>query len=286
MFFYEIADVSICSQFKIPTLIECRKENSFDIKIFTKNIRELDTIPQKKQTLHIGKEIFHHDKSGLIYRISENSDITVYVRNESEINIIHESIIGIPFGYALSKNRFNVMHGSSFATKNKAVCVAGISGSGKSTMSLCAINNGFKFITEDLCLFRGNSIFQYNSWIKTTKNLLNEQKICVDKEIDLVTDSRDRKLFKLNEKFCSKTSKVDALYFPIQSDQMSIAKITAQEAFKYIFTNFYRQDYDKASDLEIISNIAQNLNCYQFYRDIKAPVISNAKYLFAHINSN
>ena len=119
--------------------------------------------------------------------------------------------------------------------------------------------------------------------IKTTKQFIKELKIDAEEEIQLSHDTRQRDLFKIREEKCSEKCTPKIAYFPVEGEKKSIIKITNSEAFEFIFTNFYRFDNHKESDLYKITNILESLDCYLYKRDINAPIDENAKYLSNHI---
>ena len=98
----------------------------------------------------------------------------------------------MPFGYALRKKGFMVMHGSSVVINGQAICIVGSSGLGKSTLAISLVDKGFKFLTEDLAIIKDNTVHFYSSWIKIDKKLKNKSKPDLNINIDLSFDSRER----------------------------------------------------------------------------------------------
>ena len=61
-----------------------------------------------------------------------------------------------------------------------------------------------------------------------------------------------------------------------------INKMKKEDAFKFIFTSFYRMHNNEADNLEKISSLIESVPCYFFLRDISAPIKENAEYLSSH----
>ena len=146
-------------------------------------------------------------------------------------------LIGVPFGYALRKKGFMVMHGSSVVINGQAICIVGSSGLGKSTLAISLVDKGFKFLTEDLAIIKDNTVHFYSSWIKIDKKLKNKSKPDLNINIDLSFDSRERQLVKISKENCAENATPKAIYFPIIGDDKNIKQMKNHEIFKFLFTN-------------------------------------------------
>jgi len=285
MFSYQACNLNINSQIEIPIFPKKETSKSPDIEILIKDHFDHSSLFENDKIIFTDNSIYYENEAGVIFEISDDSKIIIYPNKDNDKRNIWESLIGIPFGYALSKKGFSVVHGSSVSVGSDAACIFGYSGLGKSTLALSLINKGFNFVTEDLCIFQEKKIYQFNRWIKTTKQFIKELKVDVEGEIQLSQDTRQRDLFKIREENCSEKCTPKIAYFPVEGEKKSIKKITKSEAFEFIFTNFYRFDNQKESDLHKITNILESLDCYLYKRDINAPIDENAEYLSSHIKS-
>lgn len=283
MYKYRICDIDVRSELLIPFLVLSNSKNSslekLDIKFHDSPV---NFSISKGEIIFQEDSVYHKDKFGTIFRITNDSKIIIYPNN-NDVKHVCQSIIGIPFGYALSNKGFSVVHGSSISIGNNAACIFGFSGQGKSTLALSLINKGFKFLTEDLCIFKDRKIYQFNPWIKTTKKLITDLNIDIEEEVKLFQDSRERNLFKMQEKDCSKKCTPKIAYFIVEDEKKSIKNIAKSEAFEFLFTNFYRFDNKKSSDLQRITNMLESLDFYIYKRDINAPIEENSEYLSSHI---
>jgi len=283
MYKYRICDINVRSELLIPFLVLSNSKNSnlekLDIKFHNSPV---DFSISKGEIIFEEGSVYHKDKFGTIFKITNDSKIIIF-SNNNDIKHVNQSIIGIPFGYALSNKGFNVVHGSSVSIGNNAACIFGFSGQGKSTLALSLINKGFKFLTEDLCIFKDEKIYQFNPWVKTTTKLIRDLNIDIEEEVKLFQDSRERNLFKIQEKDCSKKCTPKIAYFIVEDEKKSIKNIAKSEAFEFLFTNFYRFDNKKSSDLQRMTNILESLDFYIYKRDINAPIEENSEYLSSHM---
>ena len=194
-------------------------------------------------------------------------------------------LIGVPFGYALRKKGFMIMHGSSVVMNGQAVCIVGSSGLGKSTLALSLVEKGFKFLTEDLCIVKDNIVHFYSSWIKIDKKLKNKLKTDLNKNIDLSFDSRGRELIKIGTEHVSERATPKAIYFPIIGDNKNIEQMKDHEIFKFLFAYSYRIENEKESDLAMIADMIKSFDFYSFQRNINSPIDENVNFLLSHIES-
>ena len=284
MFQYEVCGLNVLSEVHIPVFQANDVSNSHNIKItLGNNLANKDF--QDSDTIFSDNSIYYKSKPGLIFKILSNSDIIIYKSEEIDKDKVWEMLIGVPFGYALRKKGFMVMHGSSVVINNQAVCIVGSSGLGKSTLAISLVERGFNFLTEDLCIIKDDIIHFYSSWIKIDKNLKNKIKTDLNEHIDLSFDTRGRELIKIRKKDLSNNASTKAIYFPIIGDNNNIEQMKDHEIFKFLFANSYRIENDKESDLKMIAGMIKAIDCYSFQRNINSPVNENVDFLLSHIKS-
>tara|TARA_A100001011_G_C14306637_1_gene843481 strand:- start:622 stop:1503 length:882 start_codon:yes stop_codon:yes gene_type:complete len=290
MFNYSICGFSVHSQIQIPILSEKIKSVNCDIKFLLNDQSNLFSNSLKKEELSFyNNSLIYKDKNGVVFKFDNTKNdqcviINIYP-NECDYAHIWESIINIPIGYALSSKSVNVVHGSSVAIKDSAACIFGFSGQGKSTLALSLVDKGFKFITEDLCIFKDENIYQFHSWIKTSKEIIEKYKIQIEDKILLANDSRERNLYKLSKKNCSEKSIPKIAYFLAEGEDRSINKISKTESFTFLLTNFYRFENEKKSDLNKMTEMLKSLDFYLYTRNINDSIEENSKFLSNHILS-
>lgn len=276
---YSVCGIIFLSEIELPLKKASNKNPNF---VFRKNTYYPKLNFLNESILFQKDSIFIKTKTSNIFEIKRNNEILVYSPNKESRNNIWIEFLGIPLGYALRKSGFTVIHGSSICLNNHAACIIGISGVGKSTLSTGLINEGFSFITEDLCVIKNNEIFQPSSWIKNTNKNMNDLNIDYKQKLCIASDSRKRDLFKLNANQCKNKSIPKAFYFPTDSNEKMINEMKKEDAFKFIFTSFYRMHNNEADNLEKITSLIESVPCYFFSRDINVPIKENAQYLSSH----
>ena len=281
MYQYSVCGKNFLSDVKLPLEKSCKINADFSLT--TKNSSpKIDF--KSENILFKSDSIFIKSKTSNIFEIKKNNDILVFSPNEKSKNNIWIEFLGIPLGYILRKNGFNVIHGSSVGYKQSSACIIGLSGQGKSTLALGMIKNKFYFITEDLCVIKDNTIYQISPWVKSTRKVISNLNSDFVKKIEIKNDSRSRDLFRLNDNNCKKKSFPKAFYFPVEGKK-SIEKMSKVDSFKFLFTNFYRIHNNKTDDLKRISTLAEEIPCFFFYRDIKDSINANSNYLSSHFKS-
>ena len=290
MFNYSICGLVLHSQVQIPILNEIDYNKNCNIKLSLNIKKTLPSNTLKTEELSFSNNLLlYKDKKGIIFEI-ENTESNEFVQiniypSECDKSLIWESIINIPLGYALSSQNLNVVHGSSVAMKDSAACIFGFTGQGKSSLALSLVDKGFKFVTEDLCIFQNKKIYQFHPWIKTSKEIIKQNNISIEDQIILTDDSRNRHLFKLDEENCSKKSIPKIAYFLAQGRKRKINKMSKTESFKFLLTNFYRFENERKSDLEKMTEMLKSLDFYLYTRNINDSIEENSKYLSNHISS-
>ena len=284
MFRYKVCNLNVLSEIFIPAFDVQNEFIKYEIKITLEN-----SLPDKdfkdSDTIFSDDSIYYKSKPGLIFKILGNSDIIIYKSKEINQDKVWEMLIGIPFGYALRKKGFMIMHGSSVVMNGQAVCIVGSSGLGKSTLALSLVEKGFKFLTEDLCIVKDNIVHFYSSWIKIDKKLKNKLKTDFNKNINLSFDSRGRELIKIGTEHVSERATPKAIYFPIIGNNKNIEQMKDSEIFKFLFTNSYRMENEQETDLAMIADMIKSFDFYSFQRNINSPIDENVNFLLSHIES-
>ena len=284
MFQYKVCDVSILSELSIPVFNVSDENCKNRIKITCKDY-PLNQDFSQSDTLFRKGSIFYQRKPGLGFKISSKSNITIYNPKNINFKKVWEILIGLPLGYALTIMGYSVLHGSSISLKNNTACIIGFSGLGKSTLALSLLKRGCSFISEDLCVIKDKKIYNLYNWIKTSKDAISSLKIKVDSELKLDNDLRNRSFYKISGLKSLAKSKPNIFYFPVNDNKKSIEKMKTEEAFKFIFSNFYRNENNNALDINKISELSNNIDCYFFKRNIEDPLEENSHYLYKHFMS-
>ena len=165
-FKYQVSGLNLVSDIEIPTL-RSKKFVKADIEV---------RISSKVQTPN--KVIEYLPDGNILYKdICENAFlisgskifVTIKGKNIDQASI---SLVGIPLGYVLQNNNFQVLHGSSVASADSAVCFIGKSGAGKSSLAMALVDSGLKLVTEDLCVIKNSNIYNFSDCVKTNMESL------------------------------------------------------------------------------------------------------------------
>ena len=278
-FNYQIGELNISSELEIPMLRQSSFDNS-DLRITTKQFIQA---PQKNIEIH-NKNILYKDIHNNIFLINDK-EIQVFL-NQKYKKEAAITIMGIPMGYLLQKNSFQVLHGSSIASDNSAVSFVGRSGAGKSSIALALVNDGLKLVTEDLCLIKNTDIYNFSSWIKSTKSAL-PKKLTHSNQISIKKDSRNRSLFKFDNKYISKPkTNLKAIYFLGGASEPEITQLKPLDAFTFLFRYAYRENEKDVKSLSYLTNLCESTKCFLFLRDLSKPLHDNKKFIVDHLNEN
>ncbi len=276
-FKYEVGDLNLVSEIPLPILNSKDFDNhDLEVVITTK----LQT-PNKTIESLPDNSVLYRDIFGNIFLITK-SKILVSIK-ENNIDNASISISGIPLGYLLQNNNFQVLHGSSVAENGSAISFIGRSGLGKSSLALSLVDKGLKLITEDLCLIKNSSIYNFSDWVKSNENNLIENLKPI-KRINLKKDSRQRSLYKLRKKHIdNQETKLEAIYFLDSNKKRNIKRLSASDSFKYLFTYAYRKSDADPLSLEKLTKISEQAECFIYSRDIEKPLEDNSRFIFDHI---
>lgn len=156
-FKYQIENLKILSDLEIPMLrISCFEKA--DLRILVK-----ENIKTPKETIEThNKYILYKDTYQNIFSINKK-EIQVFIKHQKYKKEAAITIMGIPIGHLLQNNGFQVLHGSSVAHNSSAASFIGMSGAGKSSIALSLVNDGFKLVTEDLCIVKNKNIFNFSN---------------------------------------------------------------------------------------------------------------------------
>ena len=284
MFRYKVCDYNVLSEISIPIFNISEQDCDKFIRITCKDYPPNQDFSQS-DTLFIDNNVYYQSRPGLAFKISNKSNITIYRSNNNDLEKVWETLIGLPIGYALSISGFSVLHGSAVSLKHNTACIIGFSGTGKSTLALSLLKRGCSFISEDLCVIKDKKIHNLNTWIKTSKDAVSSLEIKIDAELKLDNDLRNRSFYKISNIETSSKSKPNIFYFPVNANKKSIEKMKTDEAFKFIFSNFYRNENNNTLDLNKISELSNNIDCYYFKRNIEDSIEENSNYLYKHLMS-
>ena len=165
---YQICGFNLLSQIKLPILRKIDFEKP-DFEIILRNDAQ---IANKTIEVLEGGDVLFKDLYQNTFQISYQK-IFISIK-DSRYGEAANSVLGVPLGYLLQNNDFQVLHGSAVTKNNLGYAFIGKSGIGKSSIALALINKGFKLLTEDLCIIKDMHIYNFSNWVKSNENNLVE----------------------------------------------------------------------------------------------------------------
>ena len=274
---YQLFGFNLLSQVRLPILMKKDFENP-DFEIILKNNIQ---IPDKTMEIIKGGDILFKDLHLNIFQITYQK-IFISIKDDKYSEAAN-SVLGVPLGFLLQNNDFQVLHGSAVTESDLGFSFIGKSGIGKSSIALSLINKGFKLLTEDLCVVKDMHIHNFSDWVKSDETNLVETLKPIER-IYLKKDSRQRSLYKLENSFISnKKTKLKAIYFLDSNKKRNIIKVSPSDAFKYLFTYAYRKSDADAVSLKKLTKISEQADCFIYYRDVEKPIEDNSRFIFDHI---
>jgi len=274
---YQICGFNLLSQIKLPILRKIDFEKP-DFEIILRN-----DIQIANKTIEIleGGDVLFNDLHQNIFKISYQK-IYISIKN-NKYNEAANSVLGVPLGYLLQNNDFQVLHGSAVTKNNLGYSFIGKSGIGKSTIALSLLNKGFKLLTEDLCIIKDMHMYNFSNWVKSDENNLVETLKPIER-INLKKDSRQRSLYKMENRYINnKKTKLKAIYFLDSNKKRNIKKVSPSDSFKYLFTYAYRKGDADAHSLEKLTKISEQVDCFIYSRDKEKQLEDNSRFIFDHI---
>lgn len=224
--------------YKIIEICRCNSIQELMAKVFEKHYIKLslrDEMGKNYESRKISDSflvrIFGDGIINIYYFIFEKNDIMEYIHS-----VIEYAILSF-----VSRNRL-IIHGALVEYNKHAILFSGESGSGKTTMSLLAINKGANFIENE------HTIVAYEQSLKIYKT---SQNIRVKEEAVEKTKS----LINYNKKFTMKDSnpyKSLTLVF-LKFGKHNLKKLNETEKIQHLFSNIVRVNVHNS--IQIVNNL-------------------------------
>ncbi|MDD6882004.1 MAG: hypothetical protein PUE18_10590, partial [Firmicutes bacterium] len=149
MYYYVLFEYVVESDMEFPQLVKT-EERLADIRIKKGDIP--DEIYSKEQ--NIGYR-FGEKSSWLVNRVCylyvENGDCIIYKAKEGvSVNRLRNCIMGLGMSMLGLQRGIIAMHCSVVASDSGAILISGESGTGKSTLTNTLLENGCKFMADDM----------------------------------------------------------------------------------------------------------------------------------------
>ncbi|MEG1004532.1 MAG: hypothetical protein RSF37_14125 [Clostridium sp.] len=282
---YKIYGLNIVSDLdliSVKKLDRCHKDKDIDVSICYGKVpkRYLDAY-ENKININVCKETLFNE-----FCVKVNDIGIYYVKNGNEI-IVHQLVEGkeeihslLILGTALAVILFQrgniVIHGSailpSYNKEKSSIAIVGKSGAGKSSLSTALIEDGNKFIADDLSVLDNNiNVLPGTSC----------QKLCVDalvkfgynkEELRSVNQRCEKKYYyDRSDVFYNDSSKLSHIFVLEESDEVEdvkLVEILGSEKLNTVIDNlFYKKLVDYIGlEKELFDKILHLLNRIKVYK--------------------
>jgi hypothetical protein len=153
MLIYKAYGFSIISEINLPELPKINEiVDSTDLEIIFEDLSKLwSELSDENHAFGIRKNIVMFEVPNVaIFSINNGNKISLSPLEEYDENLVRLYILGICMGVILMQRGILPLHGSAIAINGKAYAFVGNSGAGKSTLASCFLNQGYKFLSDDV----------------------------------------------------------------------------------------------------------------------------------------
>ena len=239
MFFYSIYCKKVQSDLYFPQLasIDGVTQGECDVTIEAGQISSELLHKAEEKKYEFGEECSWLVNSTCFLVIEKGKKITYCMMDGGNLSYLRTYILGWGLSMLALQLGEMAIHCSSVADKNGAVLICGESGSGKSTLTLAFLQNGWKFMTDDMALAEVQESkriiikpgFPYQ---KLCRDALSQQEISSDKVI-YIDEKKDKYLVPCKAKFEENSMQARAIFILTISKTSSIRLINLQGMQKF-----------------------------------------------------
>lgn len=153
-YLYKIHGLVLKSCFMIPELIIANQEGSDKIDV---NV-SFDVVPKEIHNSVVNTtdlkfsetEMYFHVEGLAHFYIAYGNTIKIEQIERSQMAKLRVYLLGGCMGAVLSQRNIIAIHGSSMLINGSGIIFSGNSGAGKSTITTAFINEGYKFLSDDI----------------------------------------------------------------------------------------------------------------------------------------
>tara|TARA_Y100001935_G_scaffold243414_1_gene234808 strand:- start:1709 stop:2572 length:864 start_codon:yes stop_codon:yes gene_type:complete len=164
---------------------------------------------------YVSEDKIYFNKKGISLNcISNKNLIEVFPKNNVDKETLLYHTLQIPMGCLFAQRDKIVLHASAVEKKGKSLIFAGNPGIGKSTLVLKLVENGWNFITEDICVIDRTVNFSCRTSfpiIKLSDEASQAHESILEKTI-VKKDALLRSTYKLRIGL-SKTNRIEGIFF-------------------------------------------------------------------------
>lgn len=250
MFYYCIYGLIVKSEIELPEAYVILETTEVDVTIEYGNMPEyiLDKKANGGYSSVLQREYswFYYEDEG-DFLILDGKEIIVALAKKNNLKHIRAIILGTCFGNILYQRETIAIHGGAVVFGDKAVVVSGVSGAGKSTVSLALREKGGTFLADDtvVAIPEKENIYAYPAY--------PQQKVCKDTAIRFgfdinslieLEEERDKYGIQLTKEFCNMKKVIHLLVFLNVRDggELVVEELQGNDKLQYLLQNQYAID--------------------------------------------
>jgi hypothetical protein len=208
--------------------------------------------------------VFFDDKA--ILKVINGNEIIIDSKTNMHENFLRTLILSQGMGVLLQQRGYLVLHANSVKMDDAAVVFMGLSGNGKSTISLALNKKGYPLITDDILAIKlDNNDFQVfpsfpriKVWEDMIKTLIKDTN-----NIHLIHPESKKFSYSTEKKFYSESISIKKIYILENGDKNEIINLNAQKSLLHLIENSYNfelfNNYDKSKNLFECANLIKKI---------------------------
>ncbi|MDL2301711.1 hypothetical protein LJC58_05065 [Lachnospiraceae bacterium OttesenSCG-928-D06] len=226
---------------------------------------------KKKEYDYLSEDIMWFYLPGLVlYYVEKGKQITVWKESNKLSDLFLRSyLLGSAFSLLLMQKNILPIHGSALAYGDFAYLISGASGSGKSTTTLELMEQGFDFVSDDICpLDLSNSqisLYPGPPWQKVCRDVMERS----EHTYYYIDENRDKFARKLSSGYRVNPLRPKAMFIltPCQTNFASIEELQGINKLHALTHNLYRgEKYHRfgisPKRMQLFLDAAKHLNIY------------------------
>lgn len=269
---YSAFGLNVESEIRLPLLRSSFPDSQMDLRIRKGNIP--DGVRSKARTNYYnslpGNEIIFKIPEIAFYWIREN-EIVIEPQAQASPAAIQLYLLGSAMAPLLHRENALVLHGSAIkVSEDGAILIVGLSGAGKSSLSAAFIEVGYEFLSDDVSVIRGLSVYpsypQMKLW-RSTLEVFGWQK----KGRQQIFNRMDKFNVNLSKHFVEKALRIKAVYEVTIGEYLGSHRLVGKDAFAIVHNHTYRVEFlnqigDRRRHFTLCSNLTNEVPVVRLVR--------------------
>ena len=233
MYYYKLYGSNICSDLEFPQLIEAKdwREGKIDIQIQAGILSEDMKRQGVKRKYEIDKKRSWLVNTTTWIVVEEGRSITYELQPNGKLEYLRTYILGFAMSILYLQRGDMAIHCSAIVKEDKAILIAGESGSGKSTITSYLLGMGYQLMADDMAVVKVT-----NTGVVKVLPGFPYQKLCRDMAVEkgynledciYIDEKKDKFLVPYKEEFSMKEKTLTAIFL-LKSDDR-VEKLYAEE---------------------------------------------------------